>query len=158
MARGVTPLTVSIYLVCLAGCGGGSKPAATATRTTASTPQQTTPTPAGAVTADTVTTGPVRATLRGAGHTPVVGKHWVYTVSVTDAAGHPLDGSVTSEFAFAGQVVGREAPPVHQLKAGRLHDVIEFPARAVGVPLLFQTVVHTASGNVVLSWPVSVTP
>ncbi|MBV8432349.1 MAG: hypothetical protein JO244_14375 [Solirubrobacterales bacterium] len=103
-------------------------------------------------------TGPVRAMLRGAGHAPVVGKNWVYTVTVTDAAGHPLDGSVTSEFAFAGSVVGREAPPVHQLKDGRLHDVIQFPARAVGVPLLFQTVVHTAAGNVVLGWPVKVRP
>jgi hypothetical protein len=103
-----------------------------------------------------VSTGPVRATLRAPTHTPVVGKNWTYTISATDATGHPLDGTVLSEFAFAGQVVGREAPPTHRLKHGRLKDVIQYPARSVGVPLTFYAVVETRLGKVTLKWPIKV--
>jgi hypothetical protein len=103
-----------------------------------------------------VATGPVHATLQGPNHAPTAGKLWHYTVRVTDASGKPLDGSVETEFTFAGQVVGKETPPIHRLRHGVLHDAVTFPADAVGHPLALATVVRTSAGSVALGWPVSV--
>jgi hypothetical protein len=102
-------------------------------------------------------TGPVRASLHGANHTPTAGKLWPYSVKVTDASGKPLSGSVDTDFVIAGLgVVGKESPPVHPLKAGQLHDNITYPASAVGHPIVLVTVVHTGAGSVALAWPVTV--
>jgi hypothetical protein len=76
---------------------------------------------------------------------------------VTNASGHPLAGTVKTEFAFAGQVVGHETPPTHPLSNGRLHDTVEFPAASAGEPLALQTVVHTSLGSITLTWPVTPT-
>jgi hypothetical protein len=87
----------------------------------------------------------------------VAKKNWTYTVTATDASGHPLAGTVLTEFVFGGQVVGRESPPTHPLKNGRLKDVVQFPPQSVGIPITFQTVVKTRLGSVTLDWPVKVT-
>jgi hypothetical protein len=100
--------------------------------------------------------GGMRATLHGDNHAPTVNKHWHYSVLATDASGHPLSGTVDTEFALGGQVVGHETPPTHRLSSGRLNDAVTFPAQAVGVPLALQVVVHTHLGSVTLSWPVKV--
>jgi hypothetical protein len=84
-----------------------------------------------------------------------VGTNWVYTVHVTDASGKPLSGTVDTEFAFAGTVVGHETPPVHRLKDGVLHDKITFPSSSVGHPITLVTVIHTPAGSVALGWPVT---
>jgi hypothetical protein len=96
------------------------------------------------------------ATLTAPNHSPVAGKNWPYAVHVTDKAGHPLSGSVRIQFAFGGQVVGSDTPPVHPLRNGRWHDNLQFPRRSVGFPLTFQVVVHTSAGSMTLNWPVSV--
>ncbi len=103
-------------------------------------------------------TGPVRGTLVGHNHAPVVNQPWLYAIKVTDAAGHPLAGTVDVEFVFNGQVVGRDTPPTHKLRSGTWHDNLKFPAQATGIPLTFQTVVHTSLGSITLDWPVRVTP
>lgn len=103
-----------------------------------------------------VTSGPVHATLKGQDHHPIVKKNWTYTVTVTDAHGHSLAGTVATEFAFQGSVVGHETPPTHPLKNGRLKDTLQFPAMAVGYPVELQVVVHTHLGSVTLDWPVKV--
>jgi hypothetical protein len=152
--RFVTPCAVTLAALALAACGGSAKtttstppkPAATATTTTASAPTSS------------VTTGPVRASLRASDHTPVANRNWPFTVTVTDPSGHPLSGTVTVQFVFAGQVVGRDTPPTHDLKNGRWHELLKFPPRSVGIPLNFQTVVRTSAGAVTLSWPVRVKP
>lgn len=157
-------IAVVLLTLWLAACGSSSKSSTNATtKSTAQSPGTTT-TASKATTANSgssgavaaVTTGPVRATLRGANHNPVVNQHWVYVVTATDASGHSLTGTVDSEFVFGGQVVGRETPPTHPLRNGRLHDFMEFPAASLGVPLTFQTVVHTPQGTVTLDWPVRV--
>jgi hypothetical protein len=107
---------------------------------------------------DTIATGPVHATLRGQNHHPVAGKSWHYVVRVTDAAGRPLDGIVTTEFTYDGIVEGKETPPTHQLKHGVLRDTIIFPAEAEGHPIDLQTVVKTKDGTVTLDWPVTAVP
>ena len=153
------------------GCGSSSSSSSTHTQataaapttTTSSTPQTTTTSASSATassgatgTAAAVTTGPVRATLRGANHDPLVKAPWPYSVTVADAAGHPLSGTVDVQFVFGGQVVGRDTPPTHPLKNGRWHDNLNFPAQSIGIPLTFQVVAHTPAGTVTLNWPVKV--
>ena len=74
-----------------------------------------------------------------------------------DATGHPLSGTVEIEFVYGGQVVGRDTPPSHPVRSGRWQDKLTFPAAAVGMPLSFRAVVHTAQGSITLDWPVTVT-
>jgi hypothetical protein len=100
--------------------------------------------------------GGLRASLHGENHAPTAATLWHYSVLATDASGHPLSGTVDTEFAFGGQVVGHEAPPTHGLSNGRLNDAVTYPARAVGFPLTFQVVVHTSLGSVTLDWAVKV--
>jgi hypothetical protein len=101
-------------------------------------------------------TGPVRGTLHAANHSPIVNNNWPYSVVVTDAAGHPLSGTVDPEFTFGGQVVGHATPPTDPLRNGRWSDNLQFPAEGVGEPLTFQVVVHTRLGSITLDWPVTV--
>lgn len=143
----------------LPACGSGSKPSssrATSAAAGTSTPATTTAAASGSGTSSVIS-GPVRATLRGASHAPVVKKNWIYTVTATDAAGHPLSGTVLTEFVVGGQVVGHETPPMHTLRNGHLKDVIQYPAQSLGVPIILQTVVKTRLGSVTLDWPVKVT-
>lgn len=138
-----------------------SAPSSTATASSASSPAPsssatgTTPAPAHGGTAS-VTTGPVRGRLHAADHAPIVNKNWPYSVVVTDAAGHPLSGTVDIEFAFAGQVVGHAVPPTHTLTNGRWSEPLQFPPQSVGQPLTFQVVAHTHLGSITLDWPVIV--
>jgi len=147
----------------LSACGGSkSSPTTTAraqtstattsaaqTGTSQRTSTQTSPSPA---------TGQIEARFTGESHSPKANKSWSYTVSARDAHGHPLSGSVQTEFTFAGQVVGRETPPVHQLTNGVLRDVVTFPSTAIGQPLAVQVVIHTGAGTKTLTWPVQVSP
>ncbi len=159
-------------MMCTA-CGSSTSKSATTTSTSASTsstspqatsaPSQTNSTPSQTsaspttATSPAVTTGPVHASLRGAGHTPPSGKLWSYTVRVTGASGKPLSGTVETDFVVAGVgVVGKETPPAHQLKGGVLHDALTFPAAAVGHPIMLVTLIHTSAGSVALAWPVNV--
>ena len=100
------------------------------------------------------TSGGLHASFHGQDHNPRAGQNWNYSVLATDASGNALSGTVETEFAFNGTVVGRESPATHPLKNGRLDDILTFPARAVGFPLSVQVVVHTSAGSVTLDWPV----
>lgn len=158
--KAIVGTVIAVVVACLtaAGCGGSkSKHGTTTAHTTSSKAHASGGISAGTATTPTVTSGPVHASLHGANHAPTVGKHWVYTVHVTDAGGKPLSGTVDTEFAFAGTVVGHEAPPVHRLKNGVLHDTITFPASSVGHPITLITVIHTTTGSVALGWPVTAT-
>ncbi|MBV8954076.1 MAG: hypothetical protein JO153_18520 [Solirubrobacterales bacterium] len=98
----------------------------------------------------------MHATLVGENHAPKVGQEWRYTVRATDASGRPLTGTVETEFALGGQVVGRETPATHPLRHGVLHDSIQFPAQAVGYPLALRAVVRSTAGTVAVDWRVTV--
>jgi hypothetical protein len=136
----------------LAACGGSGHPASTAKSTATTTATHSSPAPGGA----SVTTGPVRATLLGQSHDPVVNKNWSYTVHVADAHGRPLSGTLETEFAFQGAVVGKDTPPTHTFKHGGFEENLKFPPTALGYPIELQVVVHTAAGSVTLDWPVTV--
>ncbi len=124
----------------LAACGGAST--SNSTTGTHSSPQ-----PASSI----------RGKLVGANHAPRINVKWPYTVTVTDAAGHPLNGTVTIQFTFAGQVVGHDTPPTHPLRNGRWHDNLKFPPQSLGEPISLQAVVHTPQGSITLAWPVKTT-
>jgi hypothetical protein len=100
----------------------------------------------------------MKATLVGENHDPKIGTKWAYTVTATDADGHPLSGTIETEFAYGGAVVGRESPFTHQLKDGKVSNKVTFPARAKGVTgLELQVIVKTSIGSQTLDWTVSPT-
>jgi hypothetical protein len=136
------------------GCGGGGAKSSSVTTTTTTTTPTSTETQGGGA---TVSTGPVRGSLRAANHAPKVNRLWLYSIRVTNAAGHGLSGTVEIQFVYGDQVVGRDTPPTHPVTAGRWHDRITFPAAAMGMPLTFRAVVHTNLGTITLDWPVKVT-
>jgi hypothetical protein len=142
-----------VAAVALAACGGS----ASSTSATAPSKTTTAASASSGPSSSEVTTGPVRGKLVGDNHTPKLKANWFYTVTVTDANGHPLSGTVLTQFAFGGQVEGHETPPTHKLVDGRLHDRINFPPESLNVPLTMQTVVHTPKGSITLSWPVTPT-
>jgi hypothetical protein len=145
---------IAALTLALAACGGSSS------KSTSSTHAATAPTPSTAqpgTPTSSVTTGPVRGKLVGENHAPKLKQDWVYTVTVSDANGHPLAGTVLTEFTFGGQVVGRETPPTHRLTNGHLRDTINFPPPSLGEPIAVQTVVHTPQGSITLVWPVTPT-
>jgi hypothetical protein len=102
----------------------------------------------------TAASGRVRVWLHAPNHSPTVGKRWHYQVLAADASGHPLAGTVDTEFVFNGTVVGREAPPTHPLTQGLLKDGVTYPAPSIGIQLTFRVVIHTHLGSVTLNWPV----
>jgi hypothetical protein len=138
----------------LAACGSSSSSSSPTTTSTAAT--TTTASSASAGGSSSVTSGPVRGALRAPNHTPTANKKWPYSVTVTDAAGKPLSGTVDIEFVFGGQVVGHDTPPTHPVKNGRWHDLLTFPPAAIGQPLTFRAVVRTQDGSITLDWPVTV--
>ena len=94
------------------------------------------------------------ATLHADNHNPTANQLWHYSVEATDGSGHPLSGSVLTQFLFSGQVVGKESPPTHPLTNGRLDDAVTFPTESIAYQLTFEVVVTTPKGSVTLDWPV----
>jgi len=164
-----------VLTLVLSACGG-SRASSGAQNTTATTPATSPQTATSQLTAPSHSTtasktspstkpstatplhaGLIHAALEGENHQPAADRPWGYTVTATDAKGHPLDGSVEIEFAFHGMVVGHDAPPTHPIKDGRWHESLTFPAAAaIGAPIELQAVVHTRLGSVTLQWPVTV--
>ena len=140
--------------VSLAACGGSSSSSTSSTHSgTASTSSATR---AGG-SSSSVSTGPVHGTLVGANHAPKINVKWPYAVTVADVAGQPLDGTVTINFTFGGQVVGHDTPPTHKLANGRWHDNLKFPPQSLGEPISLQAVIDTSKGSITLAWPVTTT-
>lgn len=126
-------------------------PMPTTTRTIPATGGPTTPPP------PTPTyTPPMRVTLVGQDHAPVVNQPWKYTVTVTDANGRPLSGTETTHYTFNGSIVGTEKPTDVRFTNGVYHDTIEFPPASLGYPLAVQITVHTVLGTATRSWTIKV--
>jgi hypothetical protein len=110
-----------------------------------------------------VPSGPLVARLSAPGHSPKVGD-WPITVTLTKG-GRPVRGHISYVFLLDRQVVGKQPvgkPPVAPGGArspnfvGRFHDVLIWPARAVGIPLTLRVVVKSAYGTRNLDWAVKV--
>jgi hypothetical protein len=145
---------VIVFSLGLIGCG--SNQGSTTTKSPTASSSSTSATQTATTGVSSVTSGPVRAKLSAPNHAPKAGQDWRYSVTVTDAAGHPLTGTVDIEFTFGGVVVGHDTPPTHPVKDGHWSDTLKFPADAVGHALAFQAVVHTSAGSVTLDWPIMV--
>jgi hypothetical protein len=152
-----TLIAVVVAGLAAVGCGGSESSHHTTRAHTTTPASASTVANIARATTPTVSSGPVHGSLRGASHSPTAGKEWAYTVRATGVGGKPLSGTVETEFAFAGTVVGREAPPKHRLRAGLLRDSIRFPPAAVGHPITLVTVIRTPAGSVALGWPVTAT-
>jgi hypothetical protein len=136
---------------------GGSTTTPTTTPTTPTTPAGPTipPLPNPVVTG---TSGAMIATLHGENSNPTINQNWTYSVEATTAGGHPLTGTVLTEFTYNGQVVGKETPPTHPLTNGRLDDFVQFPGASLAIRIYLQVVVTTPDGTVTLVWPVKSKP
>ncbi len=141
----VAALSLVVLPLSLAACGA----------TGSTTSSRTSATGKAAITTP-VDTRPLHATLVGENHAPKVNQPWSYSVTVTDALGHLVSGTVNIEFALSGQVVGHDKPPTDRVTDGHMNDTIKFPAEAVGVPLDLQAVVHTTLGSLTRDWPITV--
>ncbi|MGO9499713.1 MAG: hypothetical protein ACLQA5_23825 [Solirubrobacteraceae bacterium] len=95
-------------------------------------------------------------TLVGENHDPIVNQKWTYTVTVTDAKGVKVSGTETTEYLFSGSVVGTEKPENVKFENGVYHDIIEFPATAVGYALVVQATVKTSIGTGKADWAITV--
>jgi hypothetical protein len=132
-----------------------SKTAKTTTSTTTTTSKTTT---SKTTTTTAALKPPLQATLVGENHTPKIGTKWSYTVTARDANGKPLSGTIETEFAYGGAVVGKEAPFKHTFTSGSITNQVTFPPRAKGVTGLdLQVVVITSIGTKTLDWSVSPT-
>jgi len=138
-------LSLVVLPLSLAACGA-----------TGSTTSSKTRAPGKAAVTTPADTRPLHATLVGENHAPKVNQPWSYSVTATDALGHPVSGTVNIEFALSGQVVGHNTPPTDQVTDGHMNNTLTFPAEAVGVPLDVRAVLHTTLGSLTLDWPITV--
>ena len=105
---------------------------------------------------DPAYTPPLRVTLVGENHDPIVNQKWTYTVTITDARGRKLSGTETTHYLFSGSVVGTENPVNVKFQGGVYRDTIEFPATAVGYPLVLQATIKTSIGTGTADWAITV--
>jgi hypothetical protein len=135
-----------------------SKTSKTTTSTTTTTSATSKTTTSKTTTTAAALKPPLQATLVGENHTPKIGTKWSYTVTAKDANGKPLSGTIETEFAYGGAVVGKEAPFKHTFTNGSITNQVTFPPRAKGVTGLdLQVIVITSIGTKTLDWTVSPT-
>ena len=98
--------------------------------------------------------------LRAQDHHPRVGRPWHYEVAVTDRSGRPVPARIHLQILFGGSPVGQVG--VHRRPDGRWQETIgtgvnpPFPARSVGIPLVFEAVVTARGVTVKRDWPIVV--
>jgi hypothetical protein len=142
-------------LLVLAGCGQSSGTAghSTTAKGTQSTAQQTGSVPNAPAGTVSASAQGVTATLHAGTHHPKVGQAWPIQFTVT-RAGRPVRASVSYEYLFGGAVVARRS---HYTFIGRFSDIFEWPASAVGYPLMFRAVIVSEGATMNLDYPVQVT-
>jgi hypothetical protein len=96
--------------------------------------------------------GTLTATMHAASHHPRVARPWPISFTAS-RGGHGVHARVHYEYLFAGRVVAHRATYTF---TGRFHDVLRWPASAVGYPLAFRAVVSSAGTSVNLDYAVQV--
>ncbi len=135
MFVGLRRLVPFVALVALAGCLAATAPAARR---------------------------PFRATLTADTHRPKIIVNWYYTVRVTDLRGRPLRARITVRIkdplgGIHPVQFGRVKKDIRNYPiVGRFRDWVNWPRNSAipGVTLVFQVVVKTAKGSVILSYAV----
>ncbi len=133
-------LVAGFVIVFAVACGGGK----TAKKTTA---PRTTATPVKLS---------FKATLVAPNHHPVVNEKWPITVKVTNLSGKPIAATLQMNVLFAGARVGQVDNGKIYHFVGRHHEIITWPAAAVGHQLTLQAVVKVKGKTKTLLWPLSV--
>jgi hypothetical protein len=97
------------------------------------------------------------AKLKAPTHHPKAGKPWVIHVSARRGNGRPVHASSYYQFVFNGQVVATRYPSPNNPHRGHRHkpwkfrgsyrDLIVWPKRSIGQPLVFRVVVHERHGG-----------
>jgi hypothetical protein len=154
-------LAIACSGLSLQACGGSkggtgstgttTSPSSTATAANTSTGE---PTPSHVVSEHVVaaTSGTVTASMTAAGHRPRVNAPWPIRFSVKNE-GRPAKAEVRYEYLFGGQVVAHRS---RYSFTGVFHDTFRWPASAVGYPLTFRAVIHSAGVTLNLDYPVQV--
>jgi hypothetical protein len=97
-----------------------------------------------------------KATLVVPNHHPVVNENWPITVRVADLSGKPTAATLQMNVLFAGARVGQiDNGKVYHF-TGRYHEIITWPAAAVGHQLTLHAVVKVKGKTKTLLWPLSV--
>jgi hypothetical protein len=155
----------------LSGCGGSSKPSATAssssssrsstavTKSSTSTAATSVASTSAAVTGTqsapgviAASAGEVAATLHAGTHSPRVKAAWPISFTVAQA-GRPVKAKVSYEYLFAGAVVAKRS---NYTFTGHFSDVFRWPGQAAGYPLTFRAVVLAGGRTLYLDYPVKV--
>ena len=102
--------------------------------------------------------GGIRVRLTADSHHPRVGRPWHYEVRVTDSAGRPVAATIHLQILFGGSPVGQVGR--HRVANGVWSETIgtgrnaPFPAKARGVPLVFEAVVTAKGQRKKIDYPV----
>jgi hypothetical protein len=139
----------------VAGCGATSQPSSQPAKAPATTATTTAASRAAVTGGRLVSAGALRATLSGENHTPRVNRSWRYAVTVTNATGRPLSGTVAIEFLFGGQIVAHDKPPTHPIANGLWQSTLKLPVAALGYPLTVRAIAHTPAGSITVDWPIT---
>jgi hypothetical protein len=151
-------ILTAVLSLAAAGCGASqpaAHPAAHPAPATVSTATARPPTVPPVTGGRLVSAGALRGTLSGENHRPTVNKPWRYAITVSNAAGQRLSGTVALEFLFAGQVVAH-VPPNHLIANGLWQSTLKLPVASVGYPLTLRAIAHTTAGSITLNWPITV--
>jgi hypothetical protein len=129
----------------------------TSKKTTSKTTSTTTHTTTSKTKTKTTTAAlqpPLVATLVGENHHPKIKTKWSYTITAKDSGGHPLSGTIETDFTYNGTVVGKENPFKHQFTGGTFTNQVTYPADSLGQPIAINVTVITSIGTKTLTWPV----
>jgi hypothetical protein len=90
-------------------------------------------------------------------HRPKAGMRWPIRITVRDARGHAVRGTVRYAFLYQGEVVLRQDPKVDRTFVGVFRDRhLAWSKRTIGLALTFRAVVDTRLGQANLDYPVKV--
>jgi hypothetical protein len=145
----------AVLPLAVAGCGGSTRPSSPPAHVAAASSTTTAPSAPAVTGGRLVSAGALRATLSGENHAPRVNRPWRYAVTVTNAGGQPISGTVAIEFLFAGQVVAHDKPPTHPITNGLWESTLKLPTAALGYPLTLRAIAHTPAGSITLNWPIT---
>ena len=160
LGLGAAVLAIACGGLSLQACGGSKASTSTTGTTSLSGTGPATNTSTGEATPShvvskhvvTVTSGTVTASMNAAGHHPRVNAPWPIRFSVSNED-KPARAEVRYEYLFGGQVVAHRS---RYSFTGSFHDTFRWPASAVGYPLIFRAVIHSAEVTLNLDYPVQV--
>jgi hypothetical protein len=102
----------------------------------------------------------VRVSISSPTHHPKVNVGWPVTITVTNAAGIPVAGTLTMDVLFMGAAVGKIDNGAVYHFVGSWQEprgnAITWPAESKGEPLTFEVIVKAKGETVRKSWAIDV--